>query len=296
MLLALAACSEDKPDTPTTGARTIKISVVFDPKVAAPGDTILFTAVVTSSRRTRAISHLQWSADGGTLIETNKRLCAGRRRIRQVRIHLTAKATNDVNSSAAAAYSSEPVKTSTTNAGQVDSSEPVPIHFLRAGDIRSVSTSAATTASRTAQDAAPPVVERSRGRILARWRVGAYQADAVQAGVFGVYSLCLADFLRASSDSIHQRRFAEVLSATPTNPSFSLTAGDRIPAPGGELIMWRRIRFTFISMTGAAEADAGNLRLPVPAVSSHLSTDSKWLVYVQDKSTTERGSVRFADG
>src|SRR4030095_6190434 len=76
MVLALAACSEDKKPETTTGGNPVPVaveSIIMDPKVAAPTDTLLCTAVVTSSGLNEGdFPVYEWSADGGDFLETNK--------------------------------------------------------------------------------------------------------------------------------------------------------------------------------------------------------------------------------
>lgn len=76
MLLALAACSEDKKPEEVVDHNPTKLtveSVINEPKVGAPGDTLLFTAVVTSDSNNEGdFPVYDWTADGGTFVEDDK--------------------------------------------------------------------------------------------------------------------------------------------------------------------------------------------------------------------------------
>ncbi len=103
MLLALAACSEDKKPEEivegSTGPITVE-SVINEPKVGAPGDTLLFTAVVTSSAQNENdFPVYEWSADGGTFVEANKQTVRWVAPAASGIYTVTARVTNDVNSS-----------------------------------------------------------------------------------------------------------------------------------------------------------------------------------------------------
>jgi hypothetical protein len=102
MLLALAACSEDKKPEEivegTKGPITVE-SVINEPKVGAPGDTLLFTAVVTSSAdNENDFPVYEWTADGGTFVEDNTQTVHWIAPATSGIYTVTAKVTNDVNS------------------------------------------------------------------------------------------------------------------------------------------------------------------------------------------------------
>lgn len=102
MLLALAACSEDKKPEEivegSTGPITVE-SVINEPKVGAPGDTLLFTAVVTSSAENADdFPVYKWTADGGTFVEDNLQTVHWIAPATSGIYTVTAEATNDVNS------------------------------------------------------------------------------------------------------------------------------------------------------------------------------------------------------
>jgi Tol biopolymer transport system component len=102
-VLALAACSEDKnPDDTTGGGSTGPItlqSIIVDPRAATAGDTLVLTAVVTSSAQNEDdFPVYEWSKDGGTLVETDKQSVRWVAPATSGTYTVTARATNDVNS------------------------------------------------------------------------------------------------------------------------------------------------------------------------------------------------------
>lgn len=100
--LAIAACDEEKTPEEVvagpTGPLTVS-SLISDPKVGMPGDTLVLTAVITSTAPNEGdFPVMDWSATGGAFLEDNTQT------VRWVAPNvsgiftITAKATNHVNS------------------------------------------------------------------------------------------------------------------------------------------------------------------------------------------------------
>ena len=101
--LVVAACDDEKtPDevvSGPTGPLTVS-SLISDPKVGEPGDTLLFTAVVTSSAPNEGdYPVFEWTADGGTFIEDDKQTVRWVAPVDPGVFTITARATNHINSS-----------------------------------------------------------------------------------------------------------------------------------------------------------------------------------------------------
>lgn len=104
MLLALAACNDKKTPVETDGGGTpapLKVeTVIFEPKVGVPGDTLLFTAVITSSSQNEGdFPVMEWSANGGSFVETNRQTVQWVAPNSSGVFTVTAKAKNSVGSS-----------------------------------------------------------------------------------------------------------------------------------------------------------------------------------------------------
>ena len=301
MLLALGACSNDKKPEETTGGSTgpLKIdSVIFEPKVAAPGDTLLFTAVVTSSGENAGdFPVYEWSANGGTLLETNKQSVRWASPNASGVYTLTCKATNDVNSTTnkGSVFIGTGENLVTGNAGQVDLIGTGPnFHFLRSLDIKlGVDISNYDYGSHTATDAVPPQIPN--GAAVAYSGDGlwaAYQTDTTLVGIVGkARNLYLADFSsqtanRFTSDGSRPGSAERNLY---NQPSFS---------PNSEVIAYQRLAQSW----DAVATDSFHVYIydrvqqkrtkvtyewPYPrGFFPTFSTDSKWLVYVLDVTRT----------
>jgi hypothetical protein len=76
LLIAAAACDDEKAPEDTTGGESTPLSVeqiVVSPRVGEPGDTLLFTALLTSSSgNVGDIPSLSWTASGGTFVEDDE--------------------------------------------------------------------------------------------------------------------------------------------------------------------------------------------------------------------------------
>lgn len=126
-VLMVAACSKNDtpPDTGTsgnTGPLTVE-GVIFDPKVGLPGDTLLFTAVITSpSQNEGDYPVMEWTANGGTLVDTNRQTVRWAAPVTPGVYTITAKATNGVNSSSnkASVYVGIGQNLIAADAGQID--------------------------------------------------------------------------------------------------------------------------------------------------------------------------------
>lgn len=143
VVLGLAACSDDKtPTDSTTGANPTPLnvqSVIFEPKVGTPGDTLVFTAVITSSSQNEGdFPAMTWSATGGTFVETNKQSVRWVAPGASGLFTITAKATNAANSSTnkATVFVGTGGRLISQYAGQVDLIGTGPdFHFLRSVDV-----------------------------------------------------------------------------------------------------------------------------------------------------------------
>jgi len=105
MVLGVAACEDDKQPEEVTGGESEPLKVeeiIVQPRVATPGDTLLLTAVVTSSSNNEGdIPTLDWTATSGRFVEDDE-LSVRWVSPAQAGIHtVTAKATNSANSSSA---------------------------------------------------------------------------------------------------------------------------------------------------------------------------------------------------
>ena len=126
MLMALAACGEDKQPEEIVQGDTGPIevtSVINEPKVGAPGDTLLFTAVVQAhSQNVNDFPVYEWTADGGTFVETDKQTVHWVAPANSGIFTIVAKVTNDVNSSTnqAVVFTSSGTTLVEDFAGQVD--------------------------------------------------------------------------------------------------------------------------------------------------------------------------------
>jgi WD40 repeat protein len=126
MLLALAACDDKKTPETTTGGSSAALkveTVIFEPKVGVPGDTLLFTAVITSSSQNEGdFPVMEWSASGGAFVETNRQTVQWVAPNSSGVFTITAKATNDVGSSSnkATIFIGVGQNLLTENAGQIN--------------------------------------------------------------------------------------------------------------------------------------------------------------------------------
>jgi hypothetical protein len=131
VVLAAGACEDEKTPEDTTAGEPTKITVeqiIVQPKVAAPEDTMLFTAVVTSSSQNEGdIPAMDWTATGGTFVEDDELTVRWIAPSTPGVFAVTAKATNAANSSTATAdvFIGTSQTILTTNAGE--------IHLIGAG-------------------------------------------------------------------------------------------------------------------------------------------------------------------
>jgi Tol biopolymer transport system component len=101
--LSIAACDDEKQPDPVdpgpTGPLTVT-SVIADPKVAVPGDTLLFTAVITANAPNQGdFPEMTWTATGGTFLDTDKQTVRWASPTTAGVYTITVKATNNVSSS-----------------------------------------------------------------------------------------------------------------------------------------------------------------------------------------------------
>ena len=99
----VAACDDEKkPDevvVPPSKPLTVE-AVISDPKVGSPGDTLLFTAVITSSSQNVGdFPDMTWTATGGIFLDTNLQSVRWVAPVAPGIYSITAKATNSAGSS-----------------------------------------------------------------------------------------------------------------------------------------------------------------------------------------------------
>jgi hypothetical protein len=132
LLFAAAACEEEKKPDDTTGADPTKIKVeqiIVQPKVASPLDTVLFTAVVTSSSQNVGdVPAMDWTASGGEFVEDDELTVRWVAPPTPGLFTVTATATNAANSSTGSAdvFVGGSETLITANGGEV--------HLLDSGD------------------------------------------------------------------------------------------------------------------------------------------------------------------
>jgi hypothetical protein len=124
--LAFAACEDEKkPEVvePLPPGPLKVETVISDPKVGLPGDTLLFTAVITSSSQNEGdYPAMQWSSSGGTFVESNQQSVRWVAPNAPGVFTITAKATNDVNTATGTTtvYVGNGGTLMTQNAGQIN--------------------------------------------------------------------------------------------------------------------------------------------------------------------------------
>ncbi|HKW14288.1 MAG TPA: hypothetical protein VJS69_07380 [Candidatus Krumholzibacteria bacterium] len=300
MLLALAACSDKKtPEPPTdNNPKPLTVeSVIFEPKVAVPGDTLLFTAVVTSSSQNEGDYPVyDWSANGGTFAETNKQTVRWIAPNASGVFTVTATATNAVNKSSnkASVFVGAGENLVTQFAGQVDLIGTGPdFHFLRSGDItRGVDVSAYNYASRTATDAAAPLTANGLNiaySVDGGW--GAYAADTTALAVtVRPRNIYLSDFgghstVRITKDGAMpggpERNVYNYATFSPNGQlvTYQRWAQSWNPGPSAidsfHVYIYNRVQNTHTLVTGGYQFPRGFFPT--------FSTDGKWLVYILDK-------------
>jgi hypothetical protein len=236
----------------------------------------------------------EWSANGGSFVDKTTQSVRWAAPNTSGVFTITAKATNAVGSSSnkASVFVGTGEQLITQNAGEVDLVGAGPnFHFLRTGDIkRGVDVSNYDYATRTASDAAPPLLEN--GINYAFSNNGDFEAHAADTTALAVTvrprNVYLTDFnahtmVRITTDgarpgSDQRNRF--------DYPSFS---------PNGQLVAYQRWAQTW---DGVAP-DSFHVYIYDRVLQTHtkvtyewpfprgffptFSTDSKWLVYVLDK-------------
>jgi WD40 repeat protein len=94
-------CSDNNNSNSTTSPGTTKITIeeiIFNPKSPGPGDTLRATAVVTSSSlNVGEVVKYDWTATGGTFLETNKASVRWVAPVQSSIYSLTAQASNSAN-------------------------------------------------------------------------------------------------------------------------------------------------------------------------------------------------------
>jgi len=143
LLFAIGSCGKDEPpvsgDDWDTGKITVS-NVIFEPKVGAPGDTILFTAVVTSPAENQGdFPVYDWSASGGTFADSNKQSVRWVAPGSSGLFIITVKATNDLGSSTnhVTAFIGAGQTLIDDSAGQVDLLGTGPdFHFLHTSNVK----------------------------------------------------------------------------------------------------------------------------------------------------------------
>ena len=129
-IAAFVGCDKDNEDGTIvfeTGALSVN-ELIFNPKSPQPGDTVSFTMVVSSSSdNITNFPAYEWSADGGTFLETKRQTVRWVAPASSEIYTVTAKAVNSVNSSSrnAKLFVSSPRRLVVMDAGQI---------FLEDGD------------------------------------------------------------------------------------------------------------------------------------------------------------------
>lgn len=142
LVLAFAACDDKKEpevvDPGVPGPLTVD-AIIADPKVGLPGDTLLFTAVITSSSQNLGdFPTMQWTATGGSFLETTQQTVRWVAPVTPGVFVITAKATNDVGSATGSSslYVGSGSTLLTENAGQVEYvGGAAEFYFLRTLDV-----------------------------------------------------------------------------------------------------------------------------------------------------------------
>jgi hypothetical protein len=302
MLLALAACSDKKTPVDEGGGEkptplTVE-TIIFEPKVGVPGDTLLFTAVITSSSQNEGDYPVyEWTADGGSFVEAppNKQTVRWVSPASSGVFTITAKAKNSVSSSSnkASVFVGTGENLLSQSAGQIDLIGTGPdFHYLSTDDVsRGVDVGAYNFTTRTASDAAAPVVRN--GTNVAYSSDGAFASYTADTSFAGTVTVRPRNLYLSDLNSHTTIRFTKDGSA-PTNternvynyPSFS---------PNGQLIAYQR----WAQSWDGAAPDSFHVYIydrvqqkrtkvtyehPFPrGFFPTFSTDSKWLVYVLDK-------------
>jgi hypothetical protein len=294
-VLVVAACSKnDTPPPPTSGATgplTVE-SVIFDPKVGLPGDTLLFTAVITSpSQNEGDYPVMEWTANGGKLVDTNRQTVRWAAPATPGVYTITAKATNDVNSSSnkASVYVGTGQNLIAANAGQIDLIGSGPdFRYYSANDI-SGGVDISKYVGGVSSDAIPPHRENQLSVTYSPdGMLEAYAADSVvftatvrprniYIGDFGAGTLRRLTTDGANPLSTERNLF--------NYPCFS---------PNSQVIAYQRLAqaysgflpdsfHVYIQDLVAQKRTKVTAEHPYPlAFFPTFSTDSKWLIYVVD--------------
>ncbi|HEX6791588.1 MAG TPA: hypothetical protein VF247_09790 [Candidatus Krumholzibacteria bacterium] len=301
--IALAACEEDKQPEEVVSGPTAPLtvsSVISDPKVGEPGDTLVLTAVVTSSAPNEGdFPVMEWTANGGTFLEDNKQT------VRWVSpddpgvFTITAKATNHVNSASGSStvYIGLGTEIISSLAGQVDLINNGPdFHYLLTFDVtRGVDSR--QYVSGAASDPIPPLVPATGLQLNTTYSLdGTMNAFAADTTVFAtvirprhiyVGNFAAGTYTRLTVDGAKP--------GLPDRNRFDMPAF----SPNGQVVAYQRWAQDWNPPQGTdsflvyIQDIVANKRTLVTAEYDFpraffptFSTDGNWLVYVLDKART----------
>lgn len=305
-LLALAACSNNNKktaDTPTGGspAPLAVESVIFEPKVGVPGDTLLFTAVVTSSSQNEGdFPVMHWTATGGTFVEDNRQTVSWVAPNASGVFTITASATNSVNSASnkANVFVGAGQNLITNSAGQIDLIGTGPdFHYFGTNDVaRGVDVK--KFVGGVSSDAVSGVFANNLNIVYSRdGALEAHAADSVSTGaVVRPRNIYIGDFgsgtlTRITTDGT---RLGNPEHNVFNFPSFS---------PNGQVIAYQRWAQSWDSVAPdsfhvyiqdlvAQKRTLVTSEYQFPrGFFPTFSTDAKWLVYILDKNRSGQWEV-----
>ncbi|HET6348871.1 MAG TPA: hypothetical protein VFH88_07275 [Candidatus Krumholzibacteria bacterium] len=299
--LALAACSNKKqPDQVVAPAPTkIKVDqLIFEPKVGAPGDTVTFTAVITSSSQNVGdYPSMEWKATGGSFVDSTTET------VHWVSPHttgifkITAKATNNAGSASntAAVFIGAGETLVDFGAGQITLIGSGPdFHFLHTFDVTKGSdVYVYDYASRTSSDAVAPLLANNLN--VAYSPDGMLEAHAADTTAIGATvrprNIYIGDFTTGMLKRITKD------GTRPGNPEHNQYNYPSF-SPNGQVIAFQRLAQSWDNVATDSfhvyiQDLVTNKRTLVTYDYDYprgffptFSTDSKWLVYVLDKQRT----------
>ncbi len=295
----LAACEDEKKPEEVvsgpTGPLTVS-SLISNPKVGSPGDTLVLTAVVTSDAANEGdFPVMDWSANGGSFLEDDKQTVRWVAPNTPGVFTITARATNHVNSATGnvTLFSGAGAELIHEFAGQVDLINSGPdFHYFFVADLAGgidVYKYVAGVASDAVVDGIPAGILPGNMAYSADGSMVAWSADTSQiATTLRPRHVYVGYFTSAT----YQRLTVD--GAKPNNPERNRFDMPAI-SPNNQVVAYQR----FAQPWDAAGIDSFNVyvqdivantrtkvtyELSSPrAFFPTFSTDSKWLVYVLDR-------------
>jgi hypothetical protein len=295
----LAACEDEKQPEEVvsgpTGPLTVS-SLISNPKVGAPGDTLVLTAVVTSDAANEGdFPVMDWTADGGTFLEDDKQTVRWVAPNASGLFTITARATNHVNSATRDITLFVGAGTELLHefAGQVDLINSGPdFHYFFVENLASgidVYKYVGGVASDAIANGVPPGILPGNPAYSADGSMVAWSADTLQGHTtlrprhVNVGDLGTGTYTRLTVDG-----------AKPNNPErnrFDMPSF----SPNKQVVAYQRFAqawdtggadsfLVYVSDIVANTRTKVTYELPSPrAFFPTFSTDSKWLVYVLDR-------------